>query len=94
MALHDLPLLRGQSLAGEDVIGFVLEDYELSASTTVVVSAESEIGDCEIKLSETLFTYDGKGKTPIVTINGLTEDKDFTETFAEHALEPVQAKES
>ena len=46
------------------------------------VEEKIDISKYTVKLNETVFKYDGKEKTPKVTLEGLTEGTDFTVSYA------------
>jgi AAA ATPase containing von Willebrand factor type A (vWA) domain len=46
----------------------------------------SDISTCPVVLSETKFIYDGSEKKPMVTISGLTENVDYTVTYANNVM--------
>lgn len=50
-------------------------------AASVFAADSSDISSHTISLSAEKYTYDGQAKTPVVTIEGLTEGTDFTVTY-------------
>lgn len=45
---------------------------------------KGQIADCEVRLAQSSYTYDGTAKKPAVTIVGLTENTDYTVSYSNH----------
>lgn len=59
----------------------VSSDNYADKSTTVSIG-KGQIADCEMKLAQSSYTYDGTAKKPAVTIEGLTENTDYTVSYS------------
>ena len=87
----DIPIASEISISGSDPADlsvsrtymFTVPDdgYELQVSATF--TARTSITDDMVTLSATDFTYTGSDQKPTVSVNGLTEETDYTVAFAE-----------
>lgn len=56
------------------------DNYADKALTASV--GQGNIADCTVKLAQSSYTYDGTAKKPAVTIEGLTENTDYTVSYS------------
>ena len=88
-AVKGVPIADGLELIGEDpedlslprTYTAQLPGWEYSAYADAAFSARETVTSTMVKLSKTSFTYNGIDQKPVVTVSGLTENKDYVLTF-------------
>ena len=88
-AVKGVPIADGLELIGEDpedlslprTYTAQLPGWEYSAYADAAFSTRETVTSTMVKLSKTSFTYNGIDQKPVVTVSGLTENKDYVLTF-------------
>ncbi len=88
-AVKGVPIADGLELIGEDpedlslprTYTAQLPSWEYSAYADAAFSTRETVTSTMVKLSKTSFTYNGIDQKPVVTVSGLTENKDYVLTF-------------
>lgn len=88
-AIADGKVELTETAAPNTVYTVIVESSNYADKAISITSALADIKDYEgkVTLSENSYVYDGKEKKPTVTIEGLTEDTDFTVSYTNNVEE-------